>query len=119
MSIQSINVSFWRQSTGLTGQNLNQDNQNKYSRIARKFEKKTGQKLSKVRLYKASRHAARQVKAEFGSRIVSNSKATFEMLLTGVDKTLDRKNHTIDFGAFNVSSLTDLACQPTGRKKSA
>lgn len=116
MSFQNVSVSFWRQSTGLTGQNLNQDNQNKFSRVARKFEKRTGQKLSKVRLYKASRHAARQIKAEFGSRIVSNSKATFEMLLTGVDKTLDRKNHTIDFGAFNVSAIADLACQYKGKK---
>jgi hypothetical protein len=38
------------------------------------------------------------------------------MLLTGVDKTLDRKNHTIDFGAFNVSAIADLACQYKGKK---
>jgi len=40
-------------------------------------------------------------------------------LLTGVDKTLDRKNHNIDLGTFDISSITDLACKPTGRKKSA
>ena len=114
MSIQSINVSYWRQSTGLTGQNLNQDNQRKFARIARKFNKKTGLKLSKVATYKASRVAARKVKAEYGSRIVSNSKATFEMLLTAVDKTLDRKNHNLDLGEFNVSEIVQLACKPTG-----
>ena len=109
MAQVSINVSYWKQSTGLTGQNLNEDNQRKYARVATKFEKKTGRTLSKTRLYKASRVAARKVKAEFGSRIMSNSKATFDLLLTGVDKTLDRKNHTLDFGEFNVSDILDLA----------
>ena len=114
MSIQSINVSYWRQSTGLTGQNLNEDNQRKFARVARKFNKKTGLKLSKVATYKASRVGARKIKAEFGTRIVSNSKATFEMVLTAVDKTLDRKNHNVDLGEFNVSNIAELACKPTG-----
>ena len=69
--------------------------------------------------YRTSRIVARELKAEYGSRIVSNSKTTFELLLTGVDKTLDRKNHNIDLGTFDISSITDLACKPTGRKKSA
>jgi len=119
MSIQSINVSFWKQSTGLTGQNLNEDNARKFDSVARKFNKKTGLKLSKMAAYRASRSVARELKAEYGSRIVSNSKTTFELLLTGVDKTLDRKNHNIDLGTFDISSITDLACKPTGRKKSA
>jgi hypothetical protein len=116
-------VSYWKQSTGLTGQNLNEDNARKFDRIAKKYEKKTGKRLSKVRAYKASRHAARLVKAEFGSRIVSNSKSTFELLLTAVDRTLDRKNHAIDLGAFNVQDILELAQLPTGasahKRKSA
>jgi len=119
----SFVVSYWKQSTGLTGQNLNEDNARKFSRIARKYEKKTGKRLSKVRAYKASRHAARLIKAEFGSRIVSNSKSTFELLLTAVDRTLDRKNHAIDLGAFNVQDIIELAQLPTGasahKRKSA
>ena len=116
MSVKAVNVNvrYWFQSSGLTGQNLSEANQRKFTRIAKKYKKKTGQKLSKMRCYKASRHAARQVKAEFGTRILSNSITTFELLLTGIDKTLDRKNHTIDFGAFNVAEIADLACAPTG-----
>lgn len=117
MANVSINVNYWKQSTGLTGQNLSEDNQRKYSRVAAKYEKKTGKSLSKVRLYKASRHAARAIKEEMGSRILSNSKATFDVLLTGVDRTLDRKNHTVDFGAFDVQDIMDLANQPKGRRK--
>ena len=116
MSKQSIkiDVDFWFQGTGLTGQNLSEHNQNKFTRVATKYKRKTGNKLSKMRCYKASRHAARQIKAEFGTRILSNSITTFEMLLTGIDKTLDRKNHNVDLGEFNVADIADLACAPTG-----
>lgn len=117
MAQVSFNVSFWNQSTGLTGQNLNEDNARKFARVATKFEKKTGQTLSKVRSYKASRHASRLLKAEFGSRIVSNSKCTFDMLLTGIDKTLDRKNHNLEFGQFNVTDILELANLPSKRKQ--
>ena len=115
MAKVTYNVSYWKQSTGLTGQNLNEENQRKYTRIATKFEKKFGMRLSKVSLCKASRHAARQVKRELGSRIQSNSKATFDVLLTAVDERLRGKNDTkVDLGAFDVSNIADLACQPTG-----
>ena len=116
MSQKSINVNvrYWFQSTGLTGQNLSEANQRKFARIATKYKKKTGDKLSKMRCYKASRVAARQLKAEFGTRILSNSITTFELLLTGIDKTLDHKNHVIDFGAFNVNQIADLSCATTG-----
>lgn len=117
MANVSINVNYWKQSTGLTGQNLSEDNQRKFSRVATKYENKTGKSLSKVRLYKASRIAARQVKEEFGTRIVCNSKTTFELLLTGVDRTLDRKNHNIDLGAFDVQDIMDLANKPRGKKR--
>ena len=110
----NVNVSYWFQSTGLTGQNLSEANQRKFARVATKYKKKTGDKLSKMRCYKASRVAARQLKAEFGTRILSNSITTFELLLTGIDKTLDRKNHVIDFGSFDVDKITDLSCATTG-----
>ena len=108
----NVNVAYWFQGTGLTGQNLSEHNQNKFTRVATKYKRKTGNKLSKMRCYKASRHAARQIKAEFGTRILSNSITTFEMLLTGIDKTLDRKN--VDLGELNVADIADLACAPTG-----
>lgn len=116
MSQKSINVNvrYWFQSSGLTGQNLSEANQRKFARVATKYKKKTGDKLSKMRCYKASRVAARQLKAEFGTRILSNSITTFELLLTGIDKTLDRKNHVIDFGSFDVDQITDLSCATTG-----
>ena len=110
----NVNVRYWFQSSGLTGQNLSEANQRKFARIATKYKKKTGNKLSKMRCYKASRVAARQLKAEFGTRILSNSITTFELLMTGIDKTLDRKNHVIDLGSFDVDQIADLSCATTG-----
>lgn len=107
----SVDINVKRTTTGLTGQNMNPDNRSKFNRVAKKFNKKTGLKLSMVATYKASRVGARKVKAEFGSRIVSNSKATMELVLTGIDKTLDRKNHNVDLGEFNVTDILDLACK--------
>lgn len=116
MSIQSINVKFWFQSTGLTGQNLSESNQTKYERVNAKMIRKHGVRLSKVACYKASRTGARKAKEEFGTRIGSNSIMTFEMVLTGVDKWLDGKNHTIDLSEFNVSDIIgDLTCANKGR----
>lgn len=114
MANVSFVVSYWNQSTGLTGQNLSERNQAKFSRIARKYKKKTGLNLSKTRLYKASRDAARQLKAEYGGRLLSHSICTFELLITAVDKELSKRPHEIDMGAFNVSSITQLACSPRG-----
>lgn len=107
----SVDINVKRATTGLTGQNMNPDNDLKFDRVAKKFNKHTGLKLSKVGCYKASRVGARKIKAEFGSRIVCNSKATMELLLTGIDKTLDRKNHNVDLGEFNVTDILDLACK--------
>ena len=110
----NVNVGYWFQGSGLTGQNLSEHNQNKFTRLEIKYKRKTGKKLSKVRCYKASRVAARKIKDEYGTRILSNSITTFELLMTAVDRTLDRKNHNIDLGEFNVADIADLACAPTG-----
>ena len=119
MANVSIAINYWNQSTGMTGQNLTQENQVKFTRVATKYKKKTGQTLSKTRAYKASREAARLVKHEYGSRIGSNSKCTFDLLLTGIDRTLDRKNHNIDLGSFNVQEISDLANLPKGPRKAS
>lgn len=116
MSIQTVNVKYWFQSTGLTGQNLSESNQNKYVRVNAKMVRKHGVRLSKVACYKASRTAARMAKDEFGTRIGSNSIMTFEMVLTGVDKWLDGKNHNIDLSEFGVTDvIADLTCVNEGR----
>jgi hypothetical protein len=74
------------------------------------------QDLSKTRLYKASREAARKLKADFGGRILSHSICTFDLLLTAVDKDLSKRPHEIDMGVFKVDSMIQLANQPSGRK---
>tara|TARA_R100000482_G_C5044043_1_gene109672 strand:+ start:279 stop:647 length:369 start_codon:yes stop_codon:yes gene_type:complete len=118
MANVSFVVSYWKQSTGLTGQNLSERNQFKFSRVAKKYHKKTGTHLSKVKLYKASRHAARQLKAEYGGRILSHSIACFELILTAVDKELSKRPHNLDMGSFDVSNIKDLCCASRGRKAS-
>jgi len=116
MANVSFTVSYWKQSTGLTGQNLSEANQRKFSRVAKKYSKVMKQDLSKTRLYKASREAARQLKADFGGRILSHSICTFDLLLTAVDKELSKRTHDIDMGVFKVDSMIQLANQPSGRK---
>ena len=113
MSIKSINVnvSYWFQSTGLTGQNLTEQNSRLFNRVQTKFRKKGFGKLSKMKCYHASRIGARMVKDEFGSPIGSNSKATFARVLTGVDQWLNGSNNIeLDFRTFEIETPTDLAC---------
>ena len=106
-----VNVSYWNLSTGLTGQNLTQDNANKFGRLQTKFRKKGYGKLSKMKCYYAARTGARTVKAEYGTRICSVSPAMFEMILTGLDQWLDGKNNIeVEFSAFGIDSPADLAC---------
>tara|TARA_R100001015_G_scaffold18782_1_gene12913 strand:+ start:1893 stop:2255 length:363 start_codon:yes stop_codon:yes gene_type:complete len=109
MATKKINITYWKQSTGLTGQNLTQSNQSKFTRVSKKFYKVTGKTLSKVRLYKASRYGARQVKTEFGARIGSTSIAMFEMLLTGINQQLNDTKTNVDFGSFKVTGYNDFA----------
>ena len=47
MAKVSFNVSYWKQSTGLTGQNLSEANQRKFTRVATKYNKRTDKELSK------------------------------------------------------------------------
>ena len=49
------------------------------------------------------------MKQEFGTRIGSTSIATFEMLLTAIDKELNGVRHSIEFGEFQVKSYNDFA----------
>ena len=116
MAIKTINATYWKQSSGLTGQNLTQSNQAKFTRVAKKYHRITEQSLSKMKLYKASRIGARQIKKEFGARIGSTSIATFEMLLTAIDKELNGVKHSIDFGSFKVKSHVDFANSNTRKK---
>jgi len=109
MTVKNINVTYWKQSTGLTGQNLTQSNQKKFARVAKKYHKVTGYQLSKMKLYKASRIGARQVKKEFGARIGSTSIAMFEIVLTGIYQELVGLKTKVDFGTFKVSGHKDFA----------
>ena len=52
MAIKTINATFWKQSSGLTGQNLTQSNQTKFARVAKKYKKVTEKSLSKTRFIK-------------------------------------------------------------------
>tara|TARA_Y100001937_G_scaffold120104_1_gene176806 strand:- start:714 stop:1067 length:354 start_codon:yes stop_codon:yes gene_type:complete len=116
MAIKTIHATYWKQSTGLTGQNLTESNQNKFSRVAKKYKQVTETSLSKTKLYKASRVASRQIKKEYGARIGSTSIATFELLLTAINSELNGVKHSIEFGEFNVKSIVDFANAKTRKK---
>jgi hypothetical protein len=116
MANVSFTVSYWKQSTGLTGQNLSEANQRKFSRVAKKYNKVMKQDLSKTRLYLASREAARKLKAEYGGHIRSHSICTFDLLCTAVYKELKKRPHEIDMGVFKVNNIADLAIKSRKRK---
>lgn len=101
---------------GFNGSKFDTIKPKKFTRIAKKYHKITEQSLSKMKLYKASRIGARQIKKEFGARIGSTSIATFEMLLTAIEQELKGMKTAIDFGSFKVKSYKDFSNSNTRKK---
>lgn len=118
-------VSFWKQSTGITGQCLTERTQALFDRVSAMYNDVTGKKLSKMRLYEQARVKAREAKQEIVGkpRMMDTASAAFGIQLKELEKSLReiRKAQAsiveVQFDTMEVSNLRDLAQQTVGRKR--
>ena len=77
MSKNTINVSFWKQSTGRTGQCLTERGQKLYEVTSSLYTQVTGKKLSKERVYDLVLEVARESRKDSGFYIQNTSSSAF------------------------------------------
>ena len=121
MSKKNINVSYWKQSTGRTGQCLTERGQKLFDTTSALFTKVTGKKLSKERVYDIVLGVSRQAKEEEGFYIQNTSSSAFMLIMQDLAsfcraelKGYDYKQ--ITFGQFKVDKLYKLAKAKAGRR---
>ena len=81
MSKKNINVSYWKQSTGRTGQCLTERGQKLFDTTSALFTKVTGKKLSKERVYDIVLNVSRQAKVDEGFYIQNTSSSAFMLVM--------------------------------------
>ena len=121
MSKKNINVSYWKQSTGRTGQCLTERGQKLFDTTSALYTKATGEKLSKERIYDLCLGVSRQAKIDEGFYIQNTSSSAFMLVMQDLSsfcraelKGYDYKQ--ITFGQFKVDKLYKLARAKAGRK---
>src|SRR5210317_2500581 len=77
MSNKTFNVSYWKQSTGRTGQCLSERGQNLFDTLQPIYEEVVGLPLSKMKLYKLSLEMSRGAKADEGFYIQNTATTAF------------------------------------------
>lgn len=118
-----INLDYWKQSTGLTGQCLTERTQALYDSTSDLYKQVTGENLSKMVLYRHARHYARQTKNETGGRIMDTASAIMGIQLIELRKHLrkikNRKRLKLDvqFETIEICNLKELASGKRGRRK--
>jgi len=122
MSKKTFNVSYWKQSTGRTGQCLSERGQNLFDTLEPIYEEVVGLPLSKMKLYKLSLEMSRGAKADEGFYIQNTATTAFMVLLqdlTSVCRAIrkGKEFNSKSYGSFKVSNLKDLAKSKLGRKR--
>jgi hypothetical protein len=122
MSNKTFNVSYWKQSTGQTGQCLSERGQKIYDTLAPIYEEVVGLPLSKMKLYKMSLEMSRGAKADEGFYIQNTATTAFMVLvqdMTSVCRAIRKGKEfkSMSYGSFNVTNLKDLAKSKLGRKR--
>lgn len=121
----NINIEYWKQSTGLTGQCLTERTQDLFSNTAALYHMVSGQRLSKMKMYRMAREGAREVKHDTGGRMMDTASAIMGIQLVELRKHLRKiKNRKkfrpeVVFSTMEVSNLRDLAKGKPGKQKSA
>ena len=77
MSNKTINVSYWKQSTGRTGQCLTERGQKIFDTLAPIYEEVVGLSLSKEQMYDMSLTLSRSTKNEEGFYIQNTASTAF------------------------------------------
>ena len=121
MSKKNINVSYWKQSTGRTGQCLTERGQKLFDTTSALFTKVTGKKLSKERVYDIVLGVSRQAKEEEGFYIQNTSSSAFMLIMQDLASfcraELEGYEYKqITFGQFKFDKLHKLARAKRGRK---
>lgn len=122
MSNKTINVSYWKQSTGRTGQCLTERGQKIFDTLAPIYEEVVGLSLSKEKMYDMSLTLSRSTKEDEGFYIQNTASTAFMILvqdLTSMCRHLrkGKEYKSVSFGVFKVSNLKDLAKSKLGRKR--
>ena len=122
MSNKTFNVSYWKQSTGQTGQCLSERGQKIYDTLVPIYEEVVGLPLSKMKLYKMSLEMSRGAKADEGFYIQNTATTAFMVLvqdMTSVCRAIRKGKEfkSMSYGSFNVTNLKDLAKSKLGRKR--
>ena len=123
MSKKNINVTYWTQSTGVTGQCLSERGQKLFDTTSALYFQATGEKLSKMKLYDIVLTECRQTKKSDGFYIRNISTAGFMVAMQDLASIWraylkDKEYKSISFGQFQVGKLHKLARGKVGRKKS-
>tara|TARA_R100000234_G_scaffold76421_1_gene47489 strand:+ start:275 stop:646 length:372 start_codon:yes stop_codon:yes gene_type:complete len=121
MSKKNINVSYWKQSTGRTGQCLTERGQKLFDVASVLYTQVTGKRLSKERIYDVVLEESRKAKADEGFYIQNVSTSAFMIAMQDLTslcraKLKDKEYKTISFGVFKVSKLSLLAKAKAGRR---
>jgi len=121
MSKKNINVAYWVQSTGVTGQCLTERGQKLFDTTSALYKQATGLKLSKMKLYDIVLAECRTTKQAEGFYIRNISTAGFMVAMQDLASLCraylrDKDYKTISFGQFQVGKLHKLATAKVGRR---
>ena len=121
MSKNTINVSFWKQSTGRTGQCLTERGQKLYDVASVLYKQVTGKKLYKERVYDLVLEVSRGARQQEGFYIQNTSSSAFMLAMTDLNSFCraefkGKPYKAITFGEFKVDTMTNLATDKVGRK---
>ena len=122
MSKKTLNVSYWKQSTGRTGQCLSERGQKIFDTLQPIYEEVVGLPLSKMKLYKLSLEMSKSAKEDEGFYIQNTATTAFMVLvqdLTSVCRAIrkGKEFNSKSYGSFKVTNLKDLAKSKLGRKR--
>jgi len=121
MAKKNINVNYWVQSTGVTGQCLSDRGQKLFDTTSALYKQATGLKLSKMKLYDIVLAECRTTKQAEGFYIRNISTAGFMVAMQDLASLCraylrDKDYKTISFGQFQVGKLHKLATAKVGRR---
>ena len=121
MAKKNINVNFWVQSTGVTGQCLSERGQKLFDTTSALYKQATGLKLSKMKLYDMVLTECRETKKAEGFYIRNISTAGFMVAMQDLASLCraelkGKPYKAISFGVFEAKTLPKLATAKVGRK---
>ena len=125
MSYNTINTTYWKQSTGLTGQCKTERTAALFNRVAGLYKVAHGLNLSKMQMYRQAHAEATLLKAETNGRIMDTASAIMGIQLKELEKELRQqireKTFTaeVEFDTMKVTNIRDLAQSKRGKKVAA